>query len=360
MKYPKAGDPNPTVTLAHRRRRRAARARSVDARGLRAGHHHRARRRGTRPARCSSRSRTASRTGSTWCASIPRPATVTKLLREESTSWVDVHRASREWLKDGSFLWLSDRTRLPARLPLRGGRQARARAHGGRVGGARPRRTSTRRAAGSTSPRRRTARSATTSTARRSRAATSAPHAGPRVALGRVERATTRSSSTPSRASRARPSSACEGRRHGRARARQGDDPGAREVRVRPARSSRQLEARDGFALDAMVIPPLGLDRGHEVPGLDRRPTRARTRRRCATRGTARLVPVPGAERLLRLPGQRPHGQRQGALHDLEVLPAVRRPGARRPRGRARGCQDSTRRRIRRASGSPAGATAAS
>src|SRR5436853_6735837 len=39
----------------------------------------------------------------------PASGRLTKLFREESKAWVDVI-AQPEWLKDGSFLWLSDRT----------------------------------------------------------------------------------------------------------------------------------------------------------------------------------------------------------------------------------------------------------
>ena len=39
----------------------------------------------------------------------PATRAITKVLREESKSWVDVI-GQPEWLKDGSFLWLSDRT----------------------------------------------------------------------------------------------------------------------------------------------------------------------------------------------------------------------------------------------------------
>ena len=108
MKYPKAGDPNPSVTLGDRRRRRqegearrASRATSRTSSSC-------ASRWDPDGAR-SSRSRTASRTGSTLVRIDPATREVTKLLREESKAWVDVI-GQPEWLKDGSFLWLSDRT----------------------------------------------------------------------------------------------------------------------------------------------------------------------------------------------------------------------------------------------------------
>ena len=82
---------------------------------------------GIRPARCSSQIQNRIQSWLDVVRIDPATGKLTKLFREESTAWVDVIGAAR--VAEGRIVPLAQRPdRLPARLPLRRGREARARA----------------------------------------------------------------------------------------------------------------------------------------------------------------------------------------------------------------------------------------
>ena len=103
--------------------------------------------------RSSTRCRTARRRGSTSTSADLAAGATHTILRETSKAWVSSDDDDEPiWLKDGSFLWLSERTGCEAPLSLQGRRHARQAGHRRQVGGAHAARRRRSERAGSTSP----------------------------------------------------------------------------------------------------------------------------------------------------------------------------------------------------------------